>query len=205
MPLERDIHNNYRRGCKHNYDSVGKPRAARLSNGKQTNIPHDCMRYTVQSWAPATLPVAAVLPSGWLQLEKECKQWQFTVLQFKVLRGLCNWRRLPDSPGREGRIATQRWGEPAFTQMPFALRARRCLARMHRQRGIICGQCHWYGTMSVLPSHVPSSFGLWNIEMMSAVRPSRYLRLRSVVHFCGNHKPKKAEIVELIPRLYCYI
>jgi hypothetical protein len=106
---------------------------------------------------------------GWLQLDKECKQRQFTVLQVKVLRGLCNWRRLPDSPGREGRIATQRWGELAFTQRPFALRARRCRARIHRQRGIICGQCHWYGTMSVLPSHVPSRFGSWNIEMISPV------------------------------------
>lgn len=48
------------------------------------------MRYTVQSRAPATLPVAAVLPRGWLQLDKECKQRRFTVLQFTVLQGLCN-------------------------------------------------------------------------------------------------------------------
>ena len=147
--------------------------------------------YIVQSRAPATLPFAAVLTCGYSS--KECKQRQFTdgpAIRSKAfaIGGAC----LADSPGREGRIATWRWEERAFTQRPFALWARRSRVRILRQRGIICGQCHWYGTMSLRPTffscRVPSSFN-FGIETITLAcpygRPAWILRLRSDAYFFG--------------------
>lgn len=81
------------------------------------------MRYTVQSRAPATLPVAAVRPRGGYSSRRVQTEKRITILQ-SVLScvGLgrstaCNWRRLPVTPMEKARLPAVR--KLAFTQRPF--------------------------------------------------------------------------------------